>query len=129
MVSSAACAPMVTHGPRVEQGLIFYGTTGGARSLCTRPTCDTQLVPQQVAGERCGRAATASTPGLSAGLTRSTALVSSVLDLYVQAPTSLASLHLGAGLLAGRTHAMPCVQAGRMKPDGSGWYATQGSPS
>jgi hypothetical protein len=109
----------------VEQGFTFYGTAGGARSLCARPACDTQLAPQQGVGVRYGRAATASAPGWSAGLTASTALVSSELDLYVQAPRSLA-LDVGAGVLAAGTHAMPYVQAGRMKPDGSGWYTTQG---
>lgn len=122
---AAACAPVVTHGPRVEQGFTFYGTAGGGRSLCDRPACDTNLVPQQGAGVRYGRAASASAPGWSAGLTVSSALVSSELDLYVQAPTSV-GFDLGAGLLAAGTHGMPYVQAGRMKPDGSGWYTTQG---
>lgn len=123
---TAACAPVVTHGPRVEQGLTFYGTAGGERSLCDRQTCDTSLVPQQGAGVRYGRAASGSAPGLSAGLTVSTALMSSELDLYVQAPASPAGLDLGAGVLAAGTHAMPYVQAGRMQADGSGWYTTQG---
>lgn len=126
MVCAAACAPVVTHGPRVEEGITFYGTAGGTRSLCDRPVCDTELVPQQGAGVRYGRAASASAPGLSAGLTVSTALLSSELDLYVQAPTSLPELDLGVGLLAAATHRMPYVQAGRMKADGSGWYTTQG---
>lgn len=123
---AAACAPVVTHGPRVEPGFTFYGTAGGARSSCSRPACDTQLAPQQGAGVRYGRAASASAPGLSAGLTVSTALVSSELDLYVQAPTSVPGLDVGVGLLAAATHRMPYVQAGRMSADGSGWYTTQG---
>lgn len=123
---AGACAPVVTHGPRVEQGITLYGTAGGGRSLCARPECDTQPVPQHGAGARYGRAATASAPGFSAGLTLSSTFVSSDLDLYVQAPTSLAALDVGAGVLAGGDHAMPYVQAGRMRPDGSGWYTTQG---
>lgn len=125
---TAACAPVVTHGPRVVQGLTFYGTAGGGRSLCDRPVCDTSLAPQQGAGVRAGRAASASGPGWSAGLTASTGLESSELDLYVQAPTSL-GFDLGAGVLEARSHRMPYVQAGRMKPDGSGWYTTQGFAS
>lgn len=121
----AACAPVVAHGPRVEQGVTFYGTAGGARMLCDRPEWDTDLVPQQGVGVRYGRAASASAPGWSAGLTLSTALVSSELDLYVQAPTST-GLDLGAGVLAAGSHGMPYVQAGRMRADGSGWYTTQG---
>ena len=123
----AACAPVVTHGPRVEQGFTFYGTAGGGRPLCDRQVCDTNLAPQQGAGLRYGHAATASAPGFSAGLTVSSAFVSSELDLYLQAPASLLpGLDLGVGVLAAGTHGMPYLQAGRMKPDGSGWYTTQG---
>lgn len=122
---TAACAPVVTHGPRVEQGFTFYGTAGGGRPLCDRPACDTHLTPQQGVGVRYGRAASASAPGWSAGLTVSTGGISSELDLYVQAPTST-SFDLGAGVLAAGSHGMPYVQAGRMKADGSGWYTTQG---
>lgn len=121
----AACAPVVTHGPRVEPGVTFYGTAGGGSSLCDRPACDTFLTPQQGVGVRYGRAASASAPGWSAGLTVSNGGVSSELDLYVQAPASMA-FDLGAGVLAAGSHGMPYVQAGRMKPDGSGWYTTQG---
>jgi hypothetical protein len=124
-VTTVACAPVVTHGPRVEQGFTFYGTAGGGRSFCDRPDCDTYLTPQQGAGVRYGRAASSSAPGWSAGLTVSTGGVSSELDLYVQAPTSMA-LDMGAGVLAAGSHAMPYLQAGRMRPDGSGWYTTQG---
>ncbi|HEU0299212.1 MAG TPA: hypothetical protein VFR37_07150 [Longimicrobium sp.] len=120
-----ACAPVVAHGPRVEQGLTFYGTAGGTRTLCDRPACETNLIPQQGVGMRYGRAASASAGGWSAGFTLSTALVSSELDLYVQAPTSM-GFDLGAGVLAAGSHGMPYVQAGRMRPDGSGWYTTQG---
>ena len=125
-VSLAACAPVVTHGPRVEQGVTFHGTLGGGRSLCDRPTCDTELSPQQGGGFRFGHAATASVPGVSAGVTISTGWVSSELDLYAQAPTGFAPFDAGAGVLLSPAHVMPYVQAGRMRPDGSGWYTTQG---
>ena len=74
---TAACAPIVTHGPRVEQGFTFYGTGGGGRTLCDRPACDTSLVPQQGTGLRYGHAASASAPGWSAGLTASAGWLSS----------------------------------------------------
>ena len=123
---TAACAPIVTHSPRVQDGLSFHGTLGGGRQLCERPACDTMLVPQYGAGARYGRAATAAAPGMSAGVTVSTFIVSSEMDVYVQAPTSLTWLDVGAGALLAGTHAMPYVQAGRMRLDGSGWYTTQG---
>lgn len=125
-LAAAACAPVVTHGPRVEQGVTFYGTGGGGRPLCDRPACDTRLVPQQGAGVRYGRAASASAPGWSAGLTLSTGGTSSELDLYTQAPDGSTPFDAGAGVLLSPAHVMPYVQAGRMRPDGSGWYTTQG---
>jgi len=123
---AAACAPIVTHTPRVHDGVSFHGTLGAGRALCGPPECDTELTPQYGGGIRYGRAATASAPGMSAGLTVSTFIMSSELDLYVQAPTALSRLDAGAGVLLAGTHGMPYVQAGRMKPDGSGWYTTQG---
>jgi hypothetical protein len=125
LACAAACAPIVTHSPRVEQGVSVFGTAGGATRLCDTLKCDTQLVPQQGLGVRYGQAATATRPGLSAALTISTSIVASELDLYLQAPTSL-GLDLGAGLLTAGTHDMPYVQVGRMREDGSGWYTTQG---
>jgi hypothetical protein len=126
LACAAACAPIVTHGPRVQNGFSFHATAGGARHLCERPTCDTMLVPQQGAGVRYGEAATDSAMGTSVGLTVSTFIISSELDVYVQAPASLTRLDAGAGVLLAGTHVMPYVQAGRMRPDGSGWYTTQG---
>jgi hypothetical protein len=126
LTCAAACAPVVTHGPRVEPGITFYGTFGGTRSLCGREACDTELVPQHGGGARYGRAATDSTPGFSVGFTYSTGFVSSEVDLYVQAPASPLGLDAGAGVLAAGSHVMPYVQLGRMRPDGSGWYTTQG---
>jgi hypothetical protein len=126
LASAAACAPIVTHGPRVEQGITGYGTMGAGKSLCPPETCETILVPQLGAGVRYGWAATDSTLGFSAGFTYSAPVVSSELDLYVQAPGSPLGLDAGAGVLAAGTHAMPYVQLGRMRPNGSGWYTTQG---
>jgi hypothetical protein len=126
LASAAACAPIVTHGPRVEQGFTAYVTMGAGKSLCSPETCETILVPQLGAGVRYGWAATDSTLGFSAGFTYSAPVVSSELDLYVQAPGSPLGLDAGAGVLAAGTHAMPYVQLGRMRPNGSGWYTTQG---
>lgn len=126
LACAAACAPVVTHGPRVQSGISLYGTGGAATAVCDTLKCETELVPQVGAGIRYGRAATATTPGFSAGGTLSAALVSSEIDVYVQAPTSFTGLDVGAGLLSAATHTMPYVQAGRMRDDGSGWYATLG---
>jgi hypothetical protein len=126
LACAAACAPVVTHSPRVEPGITLFGTMGSTRSLCSQETCDTELVPQLGGGARYGWVATDSTPGFSVGFTYSGGFVSSELDLYVQAPASPLGLDAGAGVLAAGSHAMPYVQLGRMQPDGSGWYTTQG---
>ncbi|HEX8317141.1 hypothetical protein [Longimicrobium sp.] len=126
LASAAACAPVVTHSPRVEPGVTLYGTMGGSRSLCSQEACDTDLVPQMGGGARYGRVATDSTPGFSVGFTYSAGFISSEVDLYVQAPASQLDLDAGAGVLAAGSHVMPYVQLGRMRPDGSGWYTTQG---
>lgn len=123
---AAGCAPVVTHGPRVHSGVSLYGTGGGGTRLCDTLTCDTEMVPQLGVGVRYGHAATASAPGLSAAVTLSGGVVSSEVDLYVQAPTSFPGLDVGAGLLSGGAHTLPYVQAGRIRADGSGWYATLG---
>ncbi|HEY0036266.1 MAG TPA: hypothetical protein VGB66_06230 [Longimicrobium sp.] len=126
LASAAACAPVVTHSPRVEPGLTLFGTLGSTRSLCSQETCDTDLIPQMGGGARYGRVATDSTPGWSAAFTYSAGVESSEVDLYVQAPASWLALDAGAGVLAAGSHVMPYVQLGRMQPDGSGWYTTQG---
>jgi hypothetical protein len=125
LACAAACAPMVTHTPRVEEGLSIFGTAGGGRRLCDSVGCDTQLMPQQGLGVRYGQAATATRPGVSAAVTFSTAVVSSELDLYIQAPTAV-GLDVGLGVLTAFTHDMPYVQVGQIREDGSGWYTTQG---
>ncbi len=125
LACAAACAPMVTHTPRVEEGFSLFGTAGGGARLCDSLDCDTQLVPQQGLGVRYGQAATETRPGVSAAITFSTAIVSSELDLYIQAPTTV-GFDVGAGVLTSLTHDMPYVQVGRIREDGSGWYTTQG---
>ncbi|HEY0036265.1 MAG TPA: hypothetical protein VGB66_06225 [Longimicrobium sp.] len=126
LACAVGCAPIVTHGPRVEQGITGYITMGAGKSLCGPESCESILIPQLGAGVRYGWTATDSTPGFSAGFTYSAPVVSSELDLYVQAPGSSLGLDAGAGVLAAGTHVMPYVQVGRMQPDGSGWYTTQG---
>jgi hypothetical protein len=121
-----ACAPIVTHGPRVEPGTRFTVTAGPSYSACDTITCDLELVPQAALGIRGGRPATASSAGFSVGANASINIFSSDLDVYVQAPTAAAPLDAGGGVLLSAAHIMPYVQAGRMREDRSGWYTTQG---
>jgi hypothetical protein len=125
-VCAAACAPVVTHGPRVEGGTFIVVTGGGAVSACDSLTCDLEMLPQAALGVRTGRAASETRPGLSVGANVSFNLFSSELDLYAQAPTSFMPMDAGAGVLLSAMHTMPYVQIGSMGDDGSGFYTTQG---
>ncbi|HEU0299213.1 MAG TPA: hypothetical protein VFR37_07155 [Longimicrobium sp.] len=124
LLAPAACAPIVTHGPRVEPGLHFTGTLGVARNACDT-ACSLDILPQIGMGARYGRAADDGRPGYSVAGTLALGLVSSELDAYVQAPTS-PSWAAGGGLLLSPAHVMPYLQAGRVEEDGSGLYTTQG---
>jgi hypothetical protein len=122
----AACAPMVTHGPRVQPGTHIMVTGGGGYSPCDTLTCSLELLPQAALGLRTGRAPSGTRPGLGLGLNLALNLVSSEVDLYAQAPTDPARFDAGAGVLLSGAHLMPYVQIGRMRDDGSGFYTTQG---
>lgn len=118
---------MVTHGPAVLGGTHVVATGGVGLSPCDTVTCDLALIPQAAVGVHTGRAATGKRPGFQAGVNASANLISSELDLYVQAPTRYTPFDMGAGVLLGGTHVMPYVQAGRMRANnGSGFYTTQG---
>lgn len=124
LFAPAACAPMVSHGPRVEPGLHLTGTFGVARDLCDT-ACSLEILPQIGMGARYGRAAEGGRAGYSVGGTIAVGLVSSELDGYVQLPTS-PSWAAGAGVLLSPSYVMPYVQAGHVGEDGSGFYTTQG---
>ncbi len=124
LLAPAACAPIVTHGPRVEPGVYLTGTGGVARHLCDS-TCSLDILPQLGIGARYGRPAEGGRVGYSIGGTLASSLVSSDLDAYLQLPTS-PSWAAGAGVLLSPMHVMPYVQVGQTEADGSGWYTTQG---
>jgi hypothetical protein len=116
---TGACAPVVTHGPAVLGGTHVVGTAGAGVPPCDSP-CDLALLPQGALGIHTGRPATGTRPGFQLGVNASVNLISSELDLYVQAPTRYTPLDVCAGVLLGGTHVMPYVQAGRMRArDGS----------
>jgi hypothetical protein len=124
---TGACAPMVTHGPAVLGGTHVVVTAGAGAAACDSAACSLDLLPQAALGIHTGRPATGTWPGFQLGVNASINLISSELDLYVQAPTRYTPLDVGAGVLLGGAHVMPYVQAGRMRArDGSGFYTTQG---
>jgi hypothetical protein len=126
LACAAACAPMATHGPRVQPGTTLVVTGGGGLPACDTTVCDLDLIPQAALGVRTGRPATVTRPGFSVGANLALNILSSEVDLYAQAPTGFTRLDMGAGVLLGAAHTMPYVQLGRMLEDGSGFYTTQG---
>jgi hypothetical protein len=126
LACTAACAPMVAHGPRVQSGATLVVTAGGGLPACDSAVCELDLIPQAALGVRAGRPASETKLGFSVGANLALNVLSSELDLYVQAPTGFTRLDAGAGVLLGAAHTMPYVQLGRLLDDGSGFYTTQG---
>ena len=123
----AACAPVVSHTPRVEPGPAL-GVVLAARP-CDSSCAEREPVPPLGALFRHGWVRDGGTgPGFSVGLFVPGVVVLPLaeLDLYVQAPAAPAAPVFGAGLLLAADHVMPYVQAGRVPQAGSGWYTTQG---
>jgi hypothetical protein len=121
----AACAPVLTHGPRVEPGL-FVGGTGGL--LLTR---DTALAPDVVAPQWVpfARYGLAGKPGGIAGsiaVALGSAPESPVeADAYVQLPSAAPEWAYGTGVVASSALLMPYAQIGKSFPRGYEVYATQ----
>lgn len=123
----AACAPVVTHGPRVQPGRELSVAVGWRWEACD--SCGAGLVPPIGTVARYGW-----TPDGPDGAAYSVgALVPgfifiplSTLDVYAQAPVRANGIVFGGGLSAGVMDVMPYVQVGRQDADGDGWYTTQG---
>jgi hypothetical protein len=121
----AACAPVLTHGPRVEPGL-FLGGTGGL--LLTR---DTALAPDVVAPQwapyaRYGLAGKPGGVAGSLGLALGSSPESPVeADAYIQLPSGDTDWAYGTGVVASPALAMPYVQVGKSFARGYEVYATQ----
>ncbi|MBD0319281.1 MAG: hypothetical protein ICV87_03045 [Gemmatimonadetes bacterium] len=125
----AGCAPVITHGPRVEPGRSF-GAVGGWRAGLCDSGCTAGLVPP--IGLYLNEGFTTregSGPAYSLGVFVPVGILAPAahLDLYVQAPAPPEQRSVyGGGLSASFGHLMPYVQAGSLAPDGRGWYTTQG---
>ena len=124
-----ACAPAVTHGPRVEPGMSLMMTGGIPRPLCAEFTnCHAGATPTFGAGVRYGFVprSEGGAPVL-VGLTVPVFdVVATELDAYVQAP-SAGAWAWGGGALASTRHLMPYAEVGRMPAGGGdGWYLSAG---
>ncbi|MDB4951902.1 MAG: hypothetical protein JWM27_4551 [Gemmatimonadetes bacterium] len=131
---AAACAPVVTHGPRVEPGWAGVGTLGVALGHCDSRAgaesgrCPEALNPMFAVGASYGVAPKDSTrPAYSfTGLLPIPDLASLTADAYVQAPAPRGGTVYGGGAQVSPRAVMPYVQVGRVARGGSGWYTTQG---
>lgn len=126
-----ACAPVVTHGPRVNPGAEMVMTLGAPRPFCgsnTDTECNAGLTPMWGAGVRYGfvpsdPAGVAALAGLSLPIADP---LGTELDVFVQGP-SPGVWAFGAGALWSPRHLMPYAQVGQLPPGGgSGWYLTAG---
>ena len=120
-----ACAPVLTHGPRVEPGF-FLGSTAGI--LVTRDTAAAPDVltpdwapyvrygvrgePDVFAGSLAVALDASSAPGVAA-------------DLYVQLPARNPDWAYGGGVMGSSSYVMPYVQLGRSFGRGFEVYTTQ----
>ncbi|HEX7242022.1 MAG TPA: hypothetical protein VF263_17190 [Longimicrobiaceae bacterium] len=131
LLGLGACAPTVTHAPRVEPGSTV-GATLGVRPGACDSSCSGAGEPAPALGVffRHGwTSADSAGAAFSVGVFVPGAILVPVaeLDLYAQAPSAPGAPVLGGGVLLAADHLMPYLQAGKTARDGSGWYTTQGA--
>lgn len=124
-IAVAGCAPMITHGPHVDEGNSFGAIAGWRTRLCDT-LCTAGLVPPiglyATHGERTKSGAAYS---ITATVPIGILVPATHVDVYFQVPSRLPTAH-GAGLSLSISHVMPYVQFGRVDETGDGWYTTQG---
>lgn len=125
LLALAGCAPVVTHGARVEPGL-YVGATGGL--LLTRDTARSPdaVTPQWVPFVRYGWAGKPGGVAGSIGLALGSAPESPVeADAYVQLPSGKPDWAYGGGVVASHALLMPYAQLGKSLSGGYEVYTTQ----
>lgn len=123
----ASCAPVVTHGPRVDPGPALVFTAGTLRPLCDS-SCTGDLIPALGMGLRYGYLPNrTSLPAVHVGVLLPVGDVAAPeLDVYVQGPGRSGPWSYGAGVLSSPRHLMPYAQVGHTPEYAVGWYVTQG---
>jgi hypothetical protein len=122
---TAACSPVVTHGPRVDPGVRVTGTLGTIRPLCDSGCAD-EVLPAWSVGARYGfPSSDPSRPAAQVGISVPAFDPGSPeADLYVQGPGRTGPTAYGIGVLSSPRHLMPYAQIGHMPARGMGWYVT-----
>ena len=122
LLGLVACAPVVTHGPRVAPGL-SVGLTSGVAPATVCDSCAGMFPAMGVVGRWGFIARDPGVPSVQVGVGLKLGDVEG--DVYVQAPSDGAAAY-GAGVMATGYFVMPYVQWGLDRPDGTGFYTTQG---
>lgn len=136
LFAAGGCMPLVTHGPRVEEGL-WTGSTGSFRlgSLpegeVDTPLGSFALRPPNGFFARYGwlrgeEGPTAVLVGAHLPFAIPFSIVQPEVDVYAQLTPAAAQHAGGAGVLVSPAHLMPYVQAGSNVGERNSWYTTQG---
>jgi hypothetical protein len=131
------CMPLVTHGPRVEEG-IWTGSTGSFRlgsmlqeevevlgsSYAVRPP---NGFFARYGWQREDSGPAAALVGVHLPFLIPFSIAHPELDVYAQlTPVDERAYAAGAGVLASPSHLMPYAQAGGTWTEQASWYTTQG---
>lgn len=122
LLALSACAPVVTHGPRVAPGL-SAGLTSGVAPATVCDSCAGMFSPPGAVARWGFVPSDPRRPSVQVGL--GLKFGDAEADVYVQAPSDGAAAY-GAGVMATGYFVMPYVQWGLDRPDGTGFYTTQG---
>jgi hypothetical protein len=129
-----ACAPVVTHGPRVERGPAAVATVGASMQPCMndgsaeKSHCPQGLTPAWGVGGSYGWVArdTTGPAYLATGMLTFFDAGSVSLDVYRQGRGGPRGTSHGVGAQVSVRALMPYVQFGRVPRGARGWYTTQG---
>ena len=120
-----ACAPVLTHGPRVEPGL-FVGSTAGILLSQDTAAAPDVLTPDWAPYVRYGLTGEPGDVAGSLAVTLDASSASSLAaDLYVQLPSRALGWAYGGGVAASALYVMPYLQLGQSFGRGFEVYTTQ----
>ena len=128
MLSSAACFPSVTHGPRVESGLSAGATLGGTAGSPSYAVGDAggNRLRNAVKAVYLGYGRAPSPPG-GFGAFAAVSVTAMQVDTYVQLPPAWTGAFVGGlGVAADPRSVMPYVQFGMVSTEGRGWWTSLG---
>lgn len=125
LLALAGCAPVVTHGARVEPGL-YLGYTAGLTAMGDSLDAPDVVTPEWVPYARYGFVGRPGAVAGSLALSLAPDVVTGVQgDGYLQLPSPDPRWAYGAGIMGSRKFVMPYAQLGRSVGEGYEVYTTQ----